>query len=626
MTVISKVFELKGLTCVACETRIEKEVSKLEGVKSVDVSYSSGFAKVTFDSSVTSIEEISSVIKKLHYGVEGVIGSGQKNKKTTNHSKRQGTNQAATDDLKRSQYFAIAAIVLGIALFFKNRIGTDFLPEINEDMGYLVLFIVGLITSVHCIAMCGGINLSQTLPKNEKVLQQSKFERLKPSLMYNAGRVISYTIIGGLVGAAGAVISISDNGKAIISLLAGVFMIIMGLNLLNVFPSLRKLNPRMPKSISKKVHTGDADRGPFIVGLLNGLMPCGPLQAMQIYALGTGSFAAGALSMFMFSLGTVPLMLGLGAISTVMTRKTMKKMMAAGAMLVITLGFSMFTRGLTLSGFAMPDPMPSILREEESYVNPATVEGDVQYVTTDLESGSYEAITVEAGVPVEWTIVASEETLNGCNNAIVIPEYGIQKALKPGENVITFTPTETGTFGYSCWMGMITSEIVVVDDLPDSASDSSRDDTVQSSSSDSNSDSNTVSAEEPSTFEPINPATIEGDVQKVTTEFDGGAYQPITVQVGIPVEWTIIIDENDITGCNQYMQVPEYSIGLQLQPGENTVAFTPTSTGSFTYTCSMGMITSQIVVVDDLSNPQVTNDDYYPPRSFNRGGGGGCCG
>lgn len=99
-----------------------------------------------------------------------------------------------------------------------------------------------------------------------------------------------------------------------------------------------------------------------------------------------------------------------------------------------------------------------------NYVNAATVEGDVQKVTTSLAYG-YEPITVQAGVPVEWIIIAEEGTLTSCNSTLVIPEYGIEQELQTGENVIMFTPTEEGTIGYSCWMNMIQSEIVVVDEL-----------------------------------------------------------------------------------------------------------------------------------------------------------------
>ena len=86
-----------------------------------------------------------------------------------------------------------------------------------------------------------------------------------------------------------------------------------------------------------------------------------------------------------------------------------------------------------------------------------------------VDYGAYTPITVQRGVPVEWTIVADADRLNGCNNEIVVPAYGLTVALQPGENVVEFTPGESGAVTYSCWMGMIRSSIYVVDSLEDGA-------------------------------------------------------------------------------------------------------------------------------------------------------------
>lgn len=92
----------------------------------------------------------------------------------------------------------------------------------------------------------------------------------------------------------------------------------------------------------------------------------------------------------------------------------------------------------------------------------ATLQDDVQIVTSSVGGGRYEPITVQQGIPVKWTLNAPSGSLNGCNNSIVIPEYNLQIKLKTGENVIKFTPDKSGTFTFGCWMGMIRSSITVV--------------------------------------------------------------------------------------------------------------------------------------------------------------------
>ena len=277
-------------------------------------------------------------------------------------------------------------------------------------------------------------------------------------MLYNLGRVIAYTIIGGIVGGIGSVVSFSGAARGIVTLFAGTFMVIMGLNMLNIFPWLRRFNIRMPKFIGNKIRNEKSGKGPLYVGLLNGLMPCGPLQSMQLYALGTGSILTGALSMFYFSLGTVPLMFGLGALSSLITNKLSHKIMKASAILVITLGFVMLNRGFSLSGITLPS-----LNANQS--NVAVIKDGTQIVKMKIESGRYAPITVQKGIPVKWIIEADKDDLNGCNNPVTIPKYNIQKSLVPGENIIEFTPKEEGTITYTCWMGMISSTISIVDDV-----------------------------------------------------------------------------------------------------------------------------------------------------------------
>jgi len=93
--------------------------------------------------------------------------------------------------------------------------------------------------------------------------------------------------------------------------------------------------------------------------------------------------------------------------------------------------------------------------------NNSVVNDYIQEIKTTLESGRYPAITVKVGVPVKWTITADAKNLTGCNNQIVITQYNVKQKLVTGENVITFTPTTSGKFGYSCWMGMVRSSITV---------------------------------------------------------------------------------------------------------------------------------------------------------------------
>lgn len=448
-----KTLYIDGMSCINCERKIENKLSKLKGVIDVDVSYNRGTAQISYDEEIIELEEIENMIEKLDYFV----------RKTKAVEKR--SKQKVSDV---NQILGIGLILFALYILVKNTMGFNFIPEIKQSMGYGILFVVGILTSLHCVAMCGGINISQCA--SYKVNDGSSAGKLMPSFLYNSGRVISYTIIGGIIGALGSVISFSNSGKSIIMLISGGFMIIMGLNMLNIFPWLRKLNPRMPKIFANKINSGinegKKNKRPFIVGLLNGLMPCGPLQAMQLYALGTGSFAAGAFSMFMFSLGTVPLMFGLGALSSFLSGKFTHKMMKVSATLVLVLGFVMINRGLKLSGVSPVFAVNSKKALSQNAGNVASVNGDIQVIKAKLgASGEYPNIVVQEGKKVRFILQADSGSLNGCNRTVVIPEFNIQKELKEGQNVIEFTPKKEGNIVYTCWMGMVSGNITVVPDI-----------------------------------------------------------------------------------------------------------------------------------------------------------------
>ncbi len=96
--------------------------------------------------------------------------------------------------------------------------------------------------------------------------------------------------------------------------------------------------------------------------------------------------------------------------------------------------------------------------------NIAKINGNNQIITTKLSNG-YTAIVVQKGIPVKWTIKADASDITGCNQKMQIGQFNIEKQLVPGDNIIEFTPSESGTIPYSCWMNMIKSTITVVDDI-----------------------------------------------------------------------------------------------------------------------------------------------------------------
>ena len=433
MSIKKEKIKVYNMTCTSCEGRIEREIKKLNGVNNAMASFSGENVIVEYNSELCNMELIKEAIIAAGYSV--------KCSKTFN-------------------IIGIFIIAAAVILLGRSTGGFDMNSKLNGAT-YLMLFMVGLITSLHCVGMCGGIMLSQSILKESK----GKFDSIKPAALYNTGRVVSYTILGGLVGALGSVLSLSLPIKAGLQIFAGIFMIIMGLNMFGLGP-FRKLNLKLPWS---SCTVKNKPKTPFFVGLLNGLMPCGPLQTMQLYALGTGSALGGALSMFLFSLGTVPLMLTFGAVSGLLSKGYTKKLLKFCGILVVILGVIMSRRGLVLAGIKLPTPMSihQSITGNSAPSSPAVkpvIKDGVQIITMTADSKGYSpnVLYVQKNTPVKWII--NGNLITSCNGEIVIPALGKQVKLTPGENIIEFTPKDKD-INFSCWMGMINGVIKVVDNV-----------------------------------------------------------------------------------------------------------------------------------------------------------------
>ena len=433
MSGVYKVWRVEGMHCPRCEAAVRRALAGADGLRDIEVSYPKGTLAGEWDAGALSEAEIDARLREAGYRLR--LGAGRA-------LLLRGIARLA---------LLLAAAVLIYLLLTRTPVSewAQAFPMAREGMGLGMLFAVGLATSLHCVAMCGGINLAQSAASAQRGHRPSR-----ANLMYNLGRLTSYTAVGGIVGALGMVFSISSAAKAAIQLVAAAFMLLMAVNLLGGFAWLRRLTPRLPRGLGARIAAAAAGKSSYYIGLANGLMPCGPLQAMQLYALSSGSWWKGALSMFCFCLGTVPLMLGIGMIGGSLNKRFARPMRAVSALLVLAMGVSAMASGLALAGVGVAaKPMG-----EDGY---AVVQGDTQYVHSELEFGGYPVITVQAGVPVEWTIHADESRINSCNNEIYIPAYGLSVPLTPGDNVIRFTPDAAGVIPYTCWMGMIRSSIYV---------------------------------------------------------------------------------------------------------------------------------------------------------------------
>ncbi len=267
----------------------------------------------------------------------------------------------------------------------------------------------------------------------------------------------------------------------------------------------------------------------------------------------------------------------------------------------------------------------------------ATLADGSQTVTTSFTSGQYVPFVVQAGVPLKWIIRVTAADLNGCDNPVTVPSYGIQKTLVPGDNLIEFTPKATGVIGYTCWMGMIRSRITVVSDLGKAAT-LTPDQLNGPGGSGSGlgalggggccpGASNPAFAGGKVPVDTIGVPVIENGVQVVTVNVTGTGYSPAALVLQKGMKAIIKFKPQGLTACTNQVIFPEYNGGLDLSEGQLETPAIPI-TADFTFQCSMGMLHGYVKTVDDISKINMTKikAEIGAYRATSSGGGGGCCG
>lgn len=206
-----------GMTCINCQSKIENALNVAEGIKAARVNWKNSWAKIEYDEDKINVKEIKKIIEDLDYKV---------------------IDKDAKESIKRTVFTSLLYLLVIFILFFllqKTGLLNLLSPSKVADskMSYALLFVTGLFTSVHCIAMCGGINLSQSLGG------------AKSGLKYNAGRLLSYTLIGLVLGTVGYFLGAASERlgdgrvivpfslQAVLKYVAGIFMVLMGLSMVS---------------------------------------------------------------------------------------------------------------------------------------------------------------------------------------------------------------------------------------------------------------------------------------------------------------------------------------------------------------------------------------------------------
>jgi len=439
-----------GMTCVSCEKRITKALTKLPGVVSASASARKGSASliITSEASRTSIDK-------------AIVATGY----------RVGGSPWFNRDLDvwRSALLATVFVAGLVWLMGAGDLAGRF-GDVSKG-GLLLVLALGLAAGAStCMAMVGGIILAISANaagrSTAKGTSAARSAALRVNLIFQAGRIGGFGLLGVALGALGKRAAMPQSVTVALMLAVAVTMLLVGLRLTELSPRVAGWSPTIPASVGDRLGlTGGAPArrtaGVVLAGAATFFLPCGFTQAVQLYAFSTGSPTSAGVIMATFAIGTSPALLALAGAPTLITGP--RRTAVLRALGVVVIGFAVINSSSALRLAGVELSVPSRSTQAASASANVTVTPVDQTITSSQDGDGYhpDETVVYAGRPTHWVVTSTAPF--SCASSLGSQDLGFQGVLKEGRNVIELPALTTGTYKYSCSMGMYTGRIVVID-------------------------------------------------------------------------------------------------------------------------------------------------------------------
>lgn len=316
------------------------------------------------------------------------------------------------------------------------------------------------------MAVQGGL-LASAISNNSSPDEQEPRNKLWGTGAFLVAKLATHLVLGFLLGWLGEAVRLTPAGLGAVQVVAGVYMLGVGLAMLEVHPIFRYFVIQPPKFLRSVVRNQSKSKsmfGPAVLGAMTVFIPCGTTQAMMALAISTGSPAWGAAVMGTFVLGTSPLFMGLGLLISKLGEAFRERFMKIAAWAVV----GMAVWGLNSASVLLGSPftVQRILASAEcviSFCDGGTGGMVSDRVTVEISRSGYAVSNaVKAGESVKMTLVNTDG--RGCQQAVTIPSLGISRIVRPGQRQeISFkAPGKPGRVDIACSMGMFTAELNVI--------------------------------------------------------------------------------------------------------------------------------------------------------------------
>jgi sulfite exporter TauE/SafE/copper chaperone CopZ len=438
-----------GMHCINCAGAAERLLRTVPQVESARVHYPSGYALIRHAEGI-DVAALQAALASDGYTLTPGVDA-----------RDQGFGSTVKDYVEIGAAVAVlAALVLALQSFHLLPRGLS----VSDEMGYGLVFVIGLVASVSsCLAVTGGLLVALAAKYNEANPYLTDRQRFIPHLYFNLGRIASYALLGGAIGALGAALTLTPAAAGTLTLIASAIMVLLGLNMLGLLPSFGRYLPRLPRALSDRLHNAasrETKSAAFLLGGATFFLPCGFTQALQLYVLGKGGFVTGVLTMLAFALGTLPALLSLSTVSSLSKGAFQRHFLRFAGAAVVLLGITNVQYGFVLTG---SDMKAGVVTGQIAKTVQAADTTEPQRISMKVVGLDYEPhqFTVKQGIPVQWWIDASQA--DGCGRVLVAPRLRIQRILSASSStLITFTPDKPGEYAFNCGMGMMTPDSKII--------------------------------------------------------------------------------------------------------------------------------------------------------------------
>jgi len=455
---LTQTFSVAGIHCAACEILIQKKLSPLPQILEVHVSKNDNTVSiVSKKGSRIDVDMLNRTMYDLGY----------------TFSEHQSVTQAEKGGSSWIQAIIVLVLLAVVYLILED---THILARITVDARSSILAFLGLglvASFSSCAALVGGLLLALSKQWNSLYGGKNEHKRTTPFVLFNVGRLVSYAVLGGVLGAVGSIFQISFTASGLIIILVSIVMIVVALQMLGISWAHRvRLGfPRFLTAYAADEQNFKGTYMPFVAGFATFFLPCGFTLMAQSIALASGSFVTGAVMMGAFALGTLPMLSFISFTTLKMQTPAVMNVTfnrVVGILLVIFAVFNINSQLNVLGVVSLNDvfvqPAASVQERDSELGVKIVGEGSSEEQRVTMAAREFEyfpkTLKLKAGIPTTLTVTAQDVV--GCAQGMWLGGLSEEVLyLNKKVSTVTFVP-QPGSYKISCTMGMVVPVIVTV--------------------------------------------------------------------------------------------------------------------------------------------------------------------